>query len=382
MAGKGRPATLLSRVALLLAVLSICITCVLAYDELSDAALRRIPSGAGDLDVKKGALLAPILVPRVPGTPGSLAVQRHFVRFFSAHLPDWRVEWQNSTSKTPATGDRDVSFSSLVFTRDPPWAGAGDVSRLSLVAHYDSLYRPEGFIGAIDSAAPCAMLLHAARSIDAALSRKWEAMEASGDAGSGLEEEKGVQIILLDGEEAFETWSETDSLYGARAMAEAWDSQIYPAMSTYRTPLQAIGLFVLLDLLGAADPHVPSYFGPTHWSYQAMAKIEARMRKLGLLRSKVQHPFLPQAEKQPGHFTRGYVEDDHIPFMERGVPILHVIPTPFPPQWHTMDDDAAHLDPATVDDWAKIVAAFAAEWMEVGEYLVEADDGIRERSEL
>lgn len=215
MADKGIPPRL-SRVLLLLAVLSLCVTCVLAYDELSDAALRRIPGGAGDFDVNKGALLAPILVPRVPGTPGSLAVQRHFVRFFSETLPGWRIEWQNSTSKTPATGDRDVSFSNLAFTRDPPWAGAGDVSRLSLVAHYDSLYRPEGFIGAIDSAAPCAMLMHAARSIDVALTRKWDAMQATGDAGSGLEEEKGVQILLLDGEEAFETWTETDSLYGAR----------------------------------------------------------------------------------------------------------------------------------------------------------------------
>lgn len=165
-------------------------------------------------------------------------------------------------------------------------------------------------------------------------------------------------------------------------MAEAWDTQVYPAMSTYRTPLQAISLFVLLDLLGAADPRIPSYFAQTHWSYQALAKIEARMRKLGLLRSKVQTPFLPQADKMPSHFTRGYVEDDHIPFMERGVPILHVIPTPFPPQWHTMDDDAAHLDPATVDDWAKIISAFAAEWMEVGEYLEEPGDSIRERTEL
>ncbi|KAK6820998.1 glutaminyl-peptide cyclotransferase [Apiospora arundinis] len=382
MAGhNGRPPRVF-RLVLLLAALSICVTCVLAYDELSDAALRRIPGGGADFDAKKGALLAPILVPRVPGTPGSLAVQRHFVRFFTESLPAWRVEWQNSTSKTPVTGDRDVSFSNLVFTRDPPWAPQGDVSRLSLVAHYDSLYRPEGFIGAIDSAAPCAMLMHAARSIDAALTKKWEAMQESGDAGSGLEEEKGVQILLLDGEEAFETWTSTDSLYGARAMAEAWDSQAYPAMSTYRTPLQAISLFVLLDLLGAVDPHIPSYFAPTHWSYQAMAKIEARMRKLGLLRSKVQTPFLPQSEKRPQQFSRGYVEDDHIPFMERGVPILHVIPTPFPPQWHTMDDDGAHLDPNTVDDWAKIVSAFAAEWMEVGEYLDEPDDGIRERTEL
>ena len=136
---------------------------------------------------------------------------------------------------------------------------------------------------------------------------------------------------------------------------------------------------MLLDLLGSADPHVPSYFAPTHWAYQAMAKIEARMRTQGLLQSTARKPFLPQSEKKGHHFSRGYVEDDHIPFMERGVRILHVIPTPFPPQWHTMDDDAAHLDPPTVDDWAKIIAAFAAEWLELDQFMDSPKQPFAER---
>jgi hypothetical protein len=58
------------------------------------------------------------------------------------------------------------------------------------------------------------MLMHAARSIDEALTKKWEAMAADGT--DELEEQKGVQIIFLDGEEAFLSWTDTDSLYGAR----------------------------------------------------------------------------------------------------------------------------------------------------------------------
>lgn len=88
------------------------------------------------------------------------------------------------------------------------------MSRLTLVAHYDSMYRPEGFVGATDSAAPCAVLMHVARSVDGALSRKW----AGGRAGDGLEDvqEMGVQIVFLDGEEAWVSWTEEDSVYGAR----------------------------------------------------------------------------------------------------------------------------------------------------------------------
>lgn len=190
----------------------------LAYSELSDAALQNIPSSLDALHPHTGTLLSPILIPRVPGTSGSVAVQHHIAGLFAHELPRWRLAWHNSTSRTPATGTADIPFSNLVFTRDPPWVrGDGDVGRLALVAHYDSLHRPEGFIGATDSAAPCAILMQIARGIDAALTKKWEAMEESGDAGLGLEDdEKGVQILFLDGEEAWETWSDTDSIYGAR----------------------------------------------------------------------------------------------------------------------------------------------------------------------
>jgi len=187
------------------------------YSRLSSSSLRHISSGGSDFDIDNGALLAPILIPRVPGTLGSAKAQHHFVDFFTTNLPLWTLEWHNSTSTTPATGEIQVPFTNMVFRRDPPWARPGDVSRLTLVAHYDTLYRPDGFIGAIDSAASCAILMHVARSLDEALTKKWEAMEANSAAGGGwLEEEKGIQIILLDGEEAWVSWTDDDSLYGAR----------------------------------------------------------------------------------------------------------------------------------------------------------------------
>lgn len=174
-----------------------------------------------------------------------------------------------------------------------------------------------------------------------------------------------------------------------RSLAEKWEREKYPAPSTHRTPLEAINLFVLLDLLGAADPHIPSYFPATHWAYQGIAKIEARMRDLGLLATTPKNPFFPESVKTAQQFIRrGFIADDHVPFMIRGVPILHVIPTPFPPTWHTMDDDADHLDPDSIDDWAKIMTAFTAEWLELDEFMDQTGHGeedvqhIRDRSEL
>ncbi|KXJ91398.1 glutaminyl-peptide cyclotransferase [Microdochium bolleyi] len=365
------------------------LTQALAYQELTDASLHHIPGGGPDFDIKTGSLLAPILIPRVPGTPGSTAVQHHFADFFRRNLPEWTIEWHNSTSKTPATGDQEVPFRSLIIRRDPPWAKKGDVGYLTLAAHYDSLYEPAGFIGAIDSAAPCAMLMHVAKSIEQGLARKWAAMQESGDAGLGLEEEKGVQILLLDGEEAWVTWTATDSIYGARALAAHWDTDVYPESAEHRSPIEAIKLFLLVDLLGGPDPTVPSYFRPTHWLYQHMSKIERRMRQLGLLASKPETPFLPDSGETPENPYMGYIADDHVPFMVRGVPILHMIPNPFPKLWHTMDDDGEHLDPATVNDWSKILTAFAAEWMELDAHLAatqplskEDEDSLIDHTEL
>lgn len=100
-----------------------------------------------------------------------------------------------------------------------------------------------------------------------------------------------------------------------------------------------------------------------------MGLLESRMRTLGLMKSDGPRPFLPDYDKAKDSFYAGGIEDDHLPFMARGVDILHIIPTPFPRVWHTLDDDGEHLDLATVEDWAKIVTAFAAQWLDLEGHL-------------
>jgi glutaminyl-peptide cyclotransferase len=112
-----------------------------------------------------------------------------------------------------------------------------------------------------------------------------------------------------------------------------------------------------------------------------MADIEHRLRELGLFKSSPNHParmakrknkkpraephFLTEAEKGDDAFLGGFIEDDHVPFMARGVDILHIIPTPFPRVWHEIEDDAEHLDMKTTEDWTRLVTAFASEWMDL-----------------
>jgi len=59
------------------------------------------------------------------------------------------------------------------------------------------------------------MLMYVASVLDPHITRMYEEMSALGEGGD-VDMDMGIQIVFLDGEEAFETWSDSDSLYGAR----------------------------------------------------------------------------------------------------------------------------------------------------------------------
>jgi glutaminyl-peptide cyclotransferase len=59
-------------------------------------------------------------------------------------------------------------------------------------------------------------------------------------------------------------------------------------------------------------------------------------------------------------FFGGAIEDDHLPFLNRGVPVLHLISGVFPQVWHKAQDDVAHLHKNTVEDLTVIFRAFTA----------------------
>lgn len=352
------------------------------YASLSNATLQNLRRPNGDFDVNQGALLSPILKPRVPGTPGIEEVRQHFLKFWADNLPSWTVTQHNSTSVTPVDGGTQVDFVNLIFRLSPPGVADTDVDYLTLAAHYDSKRSPEGFIGATDSAAPCAMLMHVARELDAPLTQKWAA-EGAGDHPDGYGGPRGLQILLLDGEEAFESWTDNDSVYGARALAEEWETTVHPFYATYRNPLDQVSLFVLLDLLGLENPAIPSYFKTTHWAYQHLADVETRLRGMGVMFSR--HPdrlpdeaaFMKERNKKDTEYwLGGAIGDDHTPFMQRGVEVMHLIPHPFPWVWHKKEDDGAHLDYNTTNDWAVLMTAFTAEWLELDTYMPKAEETV------
>jgi hypothetical protein len=97
-------------------------------------------------------LLQPLLRPRPPGSAGNRAARQHIVDQLSGL--GWSVELDTFTAATPLGT---TTFSNIVATLHPD-----SPRRLVLAAHYDSKLTPTGFLGATDSALPCALMLHLA----------------------------------------------------------------------------------------------------------------------------------------------------------------------------------------------------------------------------
>ncbi|KAI9452159.1 glutaminyl-peptide cyclotransferase-like protein [Russula earlei] len=293
-----------------------------------------------------------ILIPRTPDTENHTLVRNYLVS--TLRNLKWHIEEDRFVSTTPY-GPK--NFTNVIATKDPDAP-----RRVVLAAHFDSKFFPayplDQFVGATDSAAPCAIILDIAETLDPLLdarAKRVEQNELNPDEDEDAAETT-LQLIFFDGEEAH--------------LAETWATTYLPphpkrrllSASTPATPLSTIEHFVLLDLLGAAHPLVRSFFPDTAWLFDALVSAERRLREAHILDAAALGAsfFRPRAAAD---VSLGYMGDDHIPFLHRGVSVLHVIAEPFPRVWHTIGDNATALDLPTLRAWNLIFRVFFAEYL-------------------
>lgn len=126
-------------------------------------------------------------------------------------------------------------------------------------------------------------------------------------------------------------------------------------------------MLVLLDLLGAPDPTFYSFFEATESWYQRLVDTEIRLDDADLMQKYQSSGTIKRAPTryfQLRSVSAG-IEDDHIPFLRRNVPILHMIPVPFPDVWHKMTDNHEAVDVTTVENINKILRIFIAEYLHI-----------------
>jgi glutaminyl-peptide cyclotransferase len=177
-----------------------------------------------------------------------------------------------------------------------------------LGTHYETNYplRNINFVGANDGAATTGLLM--------AIADQLRGKRLDGYS---------VWLVFFDGEEAIEKWSASDSTYGSRHLAAKWGGD---------GTLNRIKAFMLADMIGDKDLDIQRESRSTGWLVDLVAKSA---KKYGYERY-----FFQSAEA---------VDDDHLPFVQRGVPSIDVIDLDYGPNnsYHhtaqdTMDKVSAH----------------------------------------
>ncbi len=208
---------------------------------------------------------------RPPGSPAHQKLEQYIL----AKLKGVEVEQDKFTADTPA-GKFPIDN---IIAKFP-----GKKDGIIVVAgHYDTNYPlPKSYVGANDGGSTTALLLALAD-------------EFRGKPNDGY----SVWLVWTDGEEAFVKWSDTDSLYGTKHLAQKWQQD---------GTAKKVKAFILVDMIGDADLDIQRDTNSTPWLSDVVLQAATNLG--------YQSHFFQQTIA---------IEDDHIPFAKIGVPVVDLI---------------------------------------------------------
>jgi Zn-dependent M28 family amino/carboxypeptidase len=223
--------------------------------------------------------------------------------YLLAHLKGDEVENDTFTADTP---EGKFPVRNIV----DKFSGTKD-GIIVIASHYDTNYpfRNTSYVGANDGASSSALLLEFANQL-------------RGKKRDGY----SIWLVWDDAEEAVKSWSDADSLYGIRHLAEKWEAD---------GTLKKIKAFLLADMIGDADLNIERDSNSTPWLEEVVYEAASR---LGY---------------QSHFFARTMsVSDDHLPFVKRGVPSADLIDFDYGYNdvfWHTTQDTVDKLSPKSLE---------------------------------
>ena len=220
---------------------------------------------------------------RYIGSPGHAAAEQFIKSHFAPEVAKGNFVDDAFTARTPVGM---MNMHNLLVK----FPGKKD-GIIVLATHYETNYwlKDINFIGANDGACTTALLIE--------LGEYYRVHPPQGYS---------VWLLFTDGEESINPeWTDSDSLYGTRHLAAKWSAD---GTNSH------IKAFVLADMIGAKDLNVDKDANSTPWLLDLLAK----------------------AGKDTGHSSYLFknptqVDDDHIPFQKRGVPVVDVIDLDYGP---------------------------------------------------
>jgi len=227
--------------------------------------------------------------------------------YISAHLKGGEVEDDVFTADTPE-GKFPVHN---IIAKFP---GTKD-GIIVIASHYDTNYplRRTAYVGANDGGSSSGLLLELANQLRGKKRDGYSIWLVWDDAEEGMKPESEVAFI-------------DDSLYGIRHLVEKWQAD---------GTLKNIKAFLLADMIGDADLNIDRDLNSTPWLEEVVYEAATRLG-------------------YQSHFfdRQNQVTDDHIPFMQKGVPCADLIDFDYGYNnvfWHTPQDTVDKLSPKSLE---------------------------------
>jgi hypothetical protein len=237
---------------------------------------------------------------RFAGSPGHAAAETFIKSHFTQEAAHGNFVTDDFTARTPIGL---VPMHNFIAK----YPGKKD-GIIVITSHYETNYplKDIAFVGANDGACTTALLIE--------LGEYYRTHPPQGYS---------VWLLFNDGEEAIQSWSDTDSLYGTRHEAAKWSAD---------GTLPHIKAFLVADMIGDRDLNIDRITNSTPWLLD----------------------ILKQAAKNTGNSSHIFKysqdeQDDHLPFLQRGVPVLDVLDAQYGPTTTALPDGYHHTQYDTID---------------------------------
>lgn len=189
---------------------------------------------------------------------------------------------------------------------------ARDKGRIVVGGHYDTkLFKDIAFVGASDAASSAAFLLELARAL------------------KGRQNALPIELLFLDGEEAVVDWTGSDHTYGSR---------YYAQQAKAKGTVKDIRAFILIDMIGDTDLDIRREQNSTPWLTDAIWSTAKKLNR-------------PEFVDDPWP-----IEDDHLEFLEVGVPSVDLIDLDYV-AWHKASDDLQHVSAKSLQAVGDVLVA-------------------------
>jgi Zn-dependent M28 family amino/carboxypeptidase len=243
--------------------------------------------------------------PRPAGSPAIKQTRAYITKQIESY--GLKVEEQPFTGATPKGPIDMVNLIVRIPGKRP--------DKILITGHYDTKLFPNAtFVGASDGASSGAFLVEMARVLKAQPQREFT-----------------YELVWFDGEEAVIEWDkDKDSTYGSRH---------YVAAAQKAGVIKTLKAMILIDMIGDRDLQIRRDSHSTPWL----------------------NDIVWDAAKRAGHAANfpdlgTSVEDDHLAFVDAGVPSIDIIDLDYP-QWHTPQDDLSHVSARSLQIVGDVVLA-------------------------